>query len=75
MDHSDTSTQWTRQELTRAVFTDAALMSQASHKINKLQDLDLTLIGIPVQWKPNGKRQRLPFNRWKPTMNWKMTRR
>lgn len=29
----------------------------------------LTLIGIPVQCKPNGKRQCLPFNLQNPTAN------
>ena len=28
-----------------------------------------TLMGMPVQWKPNGKRQRLPSMRWNPTAN------
>ena len=28
-----------------------------------------TLIGIPVQWKANGKRHRLPLRRWYPIAN------
>lgn len=31
----------------------------------------LTLIGIPVQCKPKGKRQWRPFNRWYPIANYK----
>jgi len=30
-----------------------------------------TLIGIPVQCSPNGKRHRLPIRRLKPIANWK----
>jgi len=30
-----------------------------------------TMMGIPVQWKANGKRHLLPFRRWYPTANCK----
>jgi len=29
-----------------------------------------TLIGIPVQWSPNGNKQCLPISLLKPTANW-----